>query len=194
MKNSILNFYYLPVVVLVFMGAQSTGKSTLANLLVPSFFNVSGLRCTEGIWMSVSVYQNKEEEFINLKKCEFNCKYCGINKCSFLNHSLEYECICDDCCYKEDCCLYIDINKTKIKNNQNFCKKRCYLFKNHKGNHICEISIYKHGFICISLDFEGLGTIDRNMEQDLDLSMVEAALGNSIILRVDKTLDFVKKK
>ena len=111
-----------------------------------------------------------------------------------MNHGLEYECICEDCCCKEDCCLYIDINKTKIKNNQNFCKKRCHLFKNHKGNHICEISVYKHGFICISLDFEGLGTIDRYMEQDLDLSMVGAALGNSIILRVDKTLDFVIKK
>lgn len=49
MKNSILNFYDLPVVVLVFMGVQSIGKSTLANSLVPSFFNVSGLRYTEGI-------------------------------------------------------------------------------------------------------------------------------------------------
>ena len=36
--------------------------------------------------------------------------------------------------------------------------------------------------------------VGNRMEQDLDLSMVEAALGNSIILRVDKTLDFVKKK
>ena len=55
MKNAIFNYYDLPVVVLAFMGAQSIGKSTFSNELVESFFNVSGMRCTEGIWMSVSL-------------------------------------------------------------------------------------------------------------------------------------------
>ena len=222
MKNSILNFYDLPVVVLVFMGSQSIGKSTLANTLIPSFFNVSGLRCTEGIWMSVSVYKGKSKELSNilcenckknknenkkqvdflcenckknneLKKCEFKCKNCNKYKCRLLEHGIDNECICDNCCCNEYCCLYIDVNKKKIKNNQINCQKRCHLIKGHEGYHICQVSCYKHGFICVSLDFEGLGTFERNMEQDLDLSMVGAALGNSIILRVDKTLDsFIK--
>ena len=189
MKNSILNFYDLPVVVLVFMGEQSIGKSTLANTLIPSFFNVSGLRCTEGIWMSIAAFKGANKQ---LKKCKNNCKYCE-NECRLLEHSIDYECVCDKCCCKENCCLYIDANKEKIKNNQNSCNKRCYLPLGHIGNHICEISCFKHGFLCVSLDFEGLGTFERTMEQDIDLSMVGASLGNSIILRVDKTLNsFIK--
>ena len=56
-------------------------------------------------------------------------------------------------------------------------------------DHICEVSPYNHGFICVSLDFEGLGTFERSLEQDIDLAMVGAAKGNSIILRVDKAFD-----
>ena len=56
-------------------------------------------------------------------------------------------------------------------------------------NHLCEISPYNHGFICVTLDFEGLGTFERSLEQDIDLSMVGAALANSLILRADKTFD-----
>ena len=41
----------------------------------------------------------------------------------------------------------------------------------------------------MSLDFEGLGTFERSLEQDIDLAMIGAAMGNSIILRVDKTID-----
>ena len=188
MKNSILNFYDLPVVVLVFMGTQSIGKSTLSNLLVPSFFNVSGLRCTEGIWMSVSIYKGK---FGNLKHCSLKCKYCNKKKCRLLEHGIDFACICDDCCCSENCCLYID--DKNIRKNQNICRKRCVLKKNHKDYHICDISAYKHGFICVSLDFEGLGSFERNMVQDLSLSIVGAALGNSVILRIDKTLDLFTK-
>ena len=68
MKNSILNYFDLPVIVLAFMGSQSIGKSTLSNELVQSFFNVSGMRCTEGIWMAIALFKGNE---IN-KKCEKN--------------------------------------------------------------------------------------------------------------------------
>ena len=63
------------------------------------------------------------------------------------------------------------------------------ILSNKEIKHICEISPYNHGFICVSLDFEGLGTFERSLEQDIDLAMIGAAMGNSIILRVDKTID-----
>ena len=214
MKNSIFNFYDLPVVVLAFMGAQSIGKSTLSNELVESFFNVSGMRCTEGIWMAVTMFNGVQ----NTKKCTDKCKCCG-EKCRLFIHCPEIDCICEDCCCNENCCLLL--GEANIKENQYFCYKRCALPFGHKnictihsdpdnkkcekhnekkcnciievdkekGKHICEISPYNHGFICVSLDFEGLGTFERSLEQDIDLAMVGAALANSLILRADKTFD-----
>jgi hypothetical protein len=114
MKDSILSFYDLPVVVLVFIGAQSIGKSTLANELIPSFFNVSGLRCTEGIWMSVSVFTGLNKDF---KKCKNICHYCNTNICRLQEINDDHLCICDDCCCNKDCCLYIDADNEKIKKN-----------------------------------------------------------------------------
>ena len=184
-KNSIFNYYDIPVIVLVFMGVQSIGKSTLSNEISLSFFNVSGMRCTEGIWMAVSLFKGIKED----KECNKNCSYCSKNKCYLLEHSIEIKCICSSCACKENCCLFM--GEANLKTNQNFCKKRCALPKGHSKEiqHICEISPYNHGFICVSLDFEGLGTFERSLEQDIDLAMIGAAMGNSIILRVDKTID-----
>lgn len=184
-KNSIFNYYDLPVIVLVFMGVQSIGKSTLSNEISLSFFNVSGMRCTEGIWMAVSLFKGIKED----KECNKNCSYCSKNKCYLLDHSIEIRCICSSCSCEENCCLFV--GEANLKTNQNFCKKRCVLPKGHDKEikHICEISPYNHGFICVSLDFEGLGTFERSLEQDIDLAMIGAAMGNSIILRVDKTID-----
>ena len=185
LKNSIFNFYDLPVVVLVFMGIQSIGKSTLSNEIALSFFNVSGMRCTEGIWMAISLFQGINE---NIKKCDDKCKYCSKKECDLYEHNKKIFCICKDCWCGETCTLYHD--ESNIKINQNICKIKCRLPKNHKEKeHICQISPYNHGFICVSLDFEGLGTFERSLEQDIDLAMVGAAMGNSIILRVDKTFD-----
>ena len=213
MLNSIFNFYDLPVVVLAFMGAQSIGKSTLSNELVESFFNVSGMRCTEGIWMAVSLFKGIK----NIKKCEDKCKCCGEN-CRLFIHSTDIDCICENCCCEENCCLLFI--ETNIKQNQHFCNKRCSLplghdkickihfdpdnkkcFKHNekkcqcpldeieRREHLCDISPYNHGFICVSLDFEGLGTFERSYDQDIDLAMIGAALANSLILRADKTFD-----
>ena len=208
MKNSILNFYELPVVVLSFMGAQSVGKSTLSNELVESFFNVSGMRCTEGIWMAISLFKGKETK----KICKEKCQCCKVNNCGLYYHNTDVlGCICDDCRCNERCCLFP--GEANVKPYQNCCKKRCALplghnkkyskkcekhFENNnlceKNNsydekHICEISPYHHGFICVSLDFEGLQSFERSLEQDIDLAMVGAAISNSIILRADKSFD-----
>ena len=51
------------------MGVQSIGKSTLSNEISLSFFNVSGMRCTEGIWMAVSLFKGIKED----KECNKNC-------------------------------------------------------------------------------------------------------------------------
>ena len=125
MKNSIFNFYDLPVVVLAFMGIQSIGKSTLSNELVESFFNVSGMRCTEGIWMAISLFKGKETK----NKCKEKCKYCKEKKCGLYNHNPGLECICDDCRCNEKCCLFVE--EANVKPNQNFCKKRCALLSGH---------------------------------------------------------------
>ena len=185
LKNSIFNFYDLPVVVLVFMGVQSIGKSTLSNEIALSLFNVSGMRCTEGIWMAISLFKGINE---NNKKCNNKCNYCFKKECDLFEHNKHIFCICQDCWCGDTCNLYCD--EANVKINQNSCKMKCHLPKNHKEKeHICQISPYNHGFICVSLDFEGLGTFERSLEQDIDLSMVGAAMGNSIILRVDKAFD-----
>ena len=188
MKNSIFNYYDLPVVVVAFMGSQSIGKSTLSNELVQSFFNVSGMRCTEGVWMAVSLFKGIKEK----NKCEYKCKYCSEKSCRLTIHNIDIKCICENCCCIEKCCLFFgeDKEENKLKQNQRCCEERCCLNKGHeKSEHICEISPYSHGFLCVSLDFEGLGTFERSTEQDIDLAMVGAALANSIILRSDKTFD-----
>jgi len=159
------------------------------------------------------------------KICEELFDQITDENCKLFIHSVEIQCICDNCCCNEICCLYkgeLEEKKDKDKLNQNFCEKRCSLPLGHINmcnihnnkkcekhrnkckcgkinkkldKHICEISPYNHGFICVSLDFEGLGTFERSLEQDLDLAMVGAALANSLILRADKTFDtFMQKR
>ena len=48
-KDSIFNFFKIPVIVICCFGTQSIGKSTFLNELAGTLFNVSGMRCTEGI-------------------------------------------------------------------------------------------------------------------------------------------------
>ena len=49
--------------------------------------------------------------------------------------------------------------------------------------------IILHNFICVCLDFEGLGTFERTHEQDIQMALVGSALGNSIIFRTGNTFD-----
>ena len=69
------------------------------------------------------------------------------------------------------------------KNNQNICSCKC------RCRHICKIPIIKHNFICVSLDFEGLGTFERRSEQDIQMALVGSAIGNNIIFRMGPYFD-----
>ena len=46
-----------------------------------------------------------------------------------------------------------------------------------------------HDFICISLDFEGMGTFERTNEQDIQMALIGAAMGNSVLFRVYSSYD-----
>ena len=67
------------------------------------------------------------------------------------------------------------------KNNINFyyCDCNC--------KHFCVITIILHNFICVCLDFEGLGTFEPTNEQDIQMTLVDSAKG--IIFRTWNTFD-----
>ena len=73
-KDSIFNYFEIPVIVICCFGTQSIGKSTFLNELTGSLFNVSGMRCTEGIWMSIKLFIHSIEKKNN--KCNCNCESC----------------------------------------------------------------------------------------------------------------------
>jgi len=57
--DTLLNAVNHPVLVVSSMGAQSTGKSYQLNHLGGTLFDVSGGRCTDGIWMSMRVVKDQ---------------------------------------------------------------------------------------------------------------------------------------
>ena len=151
-KESILNYFELPVIVICCFGTQSVGKSTFLNELTGSLFDVSGMRCTEGIWMSIKLFLNTK---INEEKCNKKCNNCKKNKCYLLRHK-ENICICKECICGKECC----INKNNDLIN---CDLKCCLNKGHedlikctfKGceckcvcNCICKKNEIEHGHIC----------------------------------------------
>ena len=186
----ILKYYDLPVVVSSFMSSQSIGKSKLSNELFESFFNVSGMRCTEGIWMAISLFKGKDSK----EKCSEKCKCCYLNNCDLYKHNkTDIKCLCEECRCNDNCCLFYGeanakpYKKCKVKcalplghdNHYKDCKLYlsakcekhsdmnicdCERYKKNKSKYICEISPYNHGLISVSLDFEGLGTFERSLE------------------------------
>ena len=120
-KDSVLNFYKLPVIVICCFGSQSVGKSTFLNELTGSIFNVSGMRCTEGIWMSIKIFSSLDEDNSTNIECERKCTICNDKKCCLYIEHLNY-CICNDCKCGKDC---------ELKGNPN-CEKICYFEKNHE--------------------------------------------------------------
>ena len=237
-KDSIFNFFELPVIVICCFGTQSVGKSTFLNELTGSLFNVSGMRCTEGIWMSIKLFLNSiEKKNIN---CSGICSICRKNKCFLLMHEMGKKginCICKNCKCDEDCLL-------KEKNNFNKdvinCDKKCCLKKDHENQikcsfngckckclcecicekykkhqhfcweckrekrsfcecdcnckHFCKIPILLHNFICVCLDFEGLGTFERSNEQDIQMALIGSAIGNCVIFRTGNSFDRFTEK
>ena len=117
-KDSIFEFFDYPVIVICCFGTQSIGKSTFLNELTGSLFNVSGMRCTEGIWMSIKLF--KSHNIILKEKCNKICQYCknqNNNCCLYFAHI--NECLCKNCLCNEECVL-------------KSCKSKCCLPKNHK--------------------------------------------------------------
>ena len=74
MKESIFEFFELSVIVICCFGTQSIGKSTFLNELTGALFDVSGMRCTEGIWMSIKLFKHSMKSDSN--KCNKVCHYC----------------------------------------------------------------------------------------------------------------------
>ena len=275
-KDSIFNYFEYPVIVICCFGTQSIGKSTFLNELTGSFFNVSGMRCTEGIWMNIRLFKNNE--IISEQKCQKNCGYCSNKCCLFMNH--KNICICKNCICGSECilknyegnclmeeeynelikCSYMDCNclskcncicnknnhkhkcikcekekkneclckcicwpkgycclqkghenfiKCSIKNCKCICKCKCECKSQHhehlcqkckKANqnecsckcaciHLCTKPIINHNFICVSLDFEGLGSIERYEKQDIKMALVGSAIGNSVLYRTGSAFD-----
>ena len=233
-KDSIFNYFEIPVIVICCFGTQSIGKSTFLNELTGSLFNVSGMRCTEGIWMSIKLFVHSiEKKDIN---CNSFCYNCRTNKCCLLVHDMGKKginCICQNCKCNKDCLLKenneynkkiinCDIKCCLKKNHENLikcsvkgCKCKCLCeciceknIETHQhlcleckqGNkincecdcnckHFCKIPVLLHNFICVCLDFEGLGTFERTNEQDIQMALIGSAIGNSVIFRTGNSFD-----
>ena len=232
-KESIFAYFEFPVIVICCFGTQSIGKSTFLNELTGSLFNVSGMRCTEGIWMSIKLFNHSfEKEKIN---CNGNCNNCPNNKCCLLRHEIcnkKIKCLCSKCKCDKNCLLKENNNynekliscnsecclkkghENMIKCSVNECKCKCVCecicknknnhqhlcFECKKNNnklcececkckHFCEIPILLHNFICVCLDFEGLGTFERTNEQDIQMALIGSAMGNSVIFRTGNSFD-----
>ena len=234
MKDSIFEFFKLPVVVICCFGTQSIGKSTFLNELTGSIFNVSGMRCTEGIWMNVKIFTSYDEkDKITRKNCNNICNVCKKEKCYLYkshNYKHQKQCICQKCICQKDCelkgtnicqkkCCFKKNHEELIKCSYPNCKCNCtceclcektdtkdvkghkHLCKDCKKNnekeckcdccckHLCKIPILNHDFICVSLDFEGIGTMERKTEQDIQLALVGSAVGNNVMFRMNLFLD-----
>ena len=227
MKESIFNYKYFefPVIVLCCFGAQSMGKSTFLNELTGSLFDVSGMRCTEGIWMAIKLFKHSLK--LNIRNCNRKCN-CNKN-CYLFGHDAGTKCLCENCICGKDCEL-----KGNINDNSNCCSLKCSLRKNHEESskcsinncnckcicecicnanshkhkcnkcslenkdecncacnckHFCKYPILMHNFLCICLDFEGLGTLERTNQQDVQMALIGSAMGNNIILRTSFSYD-----
>ena len=229
MKEIILNEFDFPIIVICCFGTQSIGKSTFLNELTGSMFNISGMRCTEGIWLSLRVFKSFDEKNkITKSCCNKNCSECSKNKCYIYIYHND-ECLCQNCTCQKNC---------ELKGNTN-CEEKCCLKKNHeelikcsytncecicvcdcrcnkytknvqehehickncfKDNkkdcnckcncrHLCRNPILNHDFICLTLDFEGLGTFERKSEHDILMALIGSGLGNNIIIRMGASFD-----
>ena len=227
LKESIFNYFKLPVVVICCFGTQSIGKSTFLNELTGALFDVSGMRCTEGIWMTIKLFMHSLK--FDRNKCDKKCKICKIGKCKLIIIHNSTECICENCMCGKECqlkgegghpnccdvkchfkkgheellkCLYENCEcKCKcscICKNKNFHKHICYKCKSQnmlecvclcKCKHFCQYPILMHNFICICLDFEGIGTFERTNEQDIQMALIGAAMGNAVIFRIGNSYD-----
>ncbi|KAH9289242.1 hypothetical protein KI387_033359, partial [Taxus chinensis] len=121
--DTVLNSWKGKIKVISSMGKQSSGKSYLLNHLSGSLLDVSGGRCTDGVWMSISTTEDS-------------------------SHAYDQE---------DDRCLYV------------------------------------------LLDFEGLGSFERSEQEEMLLSVLNAAISNLTIFNkkdfhLDKDTDSAFKR
>ena len=224
-KESIFSFE-LPAVVICCFGTQSIGKSTFLNEITGALFDVSGMRCTEGIWMAVKLFNHTSK--MNINQCNGNCSVCKVNRCYLINEHIKSECICENCICGQDCQMkgkkynpnccdlkcslkkgHEELSKCVFENCECKCKCNCIckstkshrhicsICKNKKEKcncectckHFCKYPIIMHDFLCISLDFEGIGTFERTNDQDIQMALIGAAMGNAIIFRTHNSYD-----
>ena len=229
MKEIIFYEFDFPIIVICCFGTQSIGKSTFLNELTGSMFNISGMRCTEGIWLSLRIFKNIDEKNKKTKSfCNKDCCECSKNKCyKYISHN--DKCLCENCICQKNCelkgnsnceekcslkknheefikCSYTNckcicvcdcqcnknsvntkkhehICRTCFKNNENECLCKC------NCRHLCRNPVLNHNFICVSLDFEGLGTFERKSEHDILMALIGSGIGNNIIIRMGASFD-----
>ena len=109
------------------------------------------------------LFRKKHEKLLN----------CIINKC-------DCKCICECKCNKNN---HKHLCKKCRDENKEECKCEC------NCKHLCKYPILFHNFICVCLDFEGLGTFERTSEQDIKMALIGSAMGNSIIFRTHNSFD-----
>ena len=126
------------------------------------------------------LYFNKNKKNNCDIKCCFKKNHENLIKCSIKGCQCKYkcECICDK--NKDAHLLFCYQCKNEEKEE---CDSDC------KCKHFCKIPILLHNFICVCLDFEGLGTFERTNEQDIQMALVGSALGNNVIFRTGNSFD-----
>ena len=143
MKDSIFNYFEIPVIVICCFGKQSIGKSTFLNELTGSLFDVSGKRCTEGIWMSIKLFihklKNKEKN-----SCKNTCINCNNKKCEQIAHKEVKYCLCNDCICNKECFLDQNNSLSDFKS----CFKKCCLKKGHEIGIQCSFENCECKCIC----------------------------------------------
>ena len=143
MKDSIFNYFEIPVIVICCFGKQSIGKSTFLNELTGSLFDVSGKRCTEGIWMSIKLFIHslkKKEKSL----CKNICINCNKKNCEQIAHKEAKYCLCNDCLCNKECFLDQNNSLSDFKS----CFKKCCLKKGHEISIQCSFENCECKCIC----------------------------------------------
>jgi len=120
--------------------------------------------CGKQCFLNENNIYEKEKINCNLKCCLVKDHENSI-KCSFNNCNCK--CICECNCSSDkqnNIHEHLCFQCKKEKKNNCSCKCNC--------KHICKIPILLHNFICVCLDFEGLGTFERTNEQDIQMALV----------------------
>ena len=145
----------MPVVVICCFGTQSVGKSTFLNEITGALFDVSGVRCTEGIWMTVKLFIHQSK--ICQNNCIGKCCFCKRNECYlFSDHNIE--CICENCICGQNCQM------RGKKNNTKCCDLKCSLKKGHEDLSKCAFENCECKCNCICKEKKVIDIFAKNVK------------------------------